>query len=143
MSDSCLYSRGAQGAVLVYDLTQPFSFEHIENWFNRARQLGGEELVTILLGNKIDLINQRQVTTEQGKTLAERLNITHFIETSALNGENVEKAFISMTRQIKILIDSKGLNGIKNAKNLQTSGKVNLSNMENKNNAATRKSSCC
>jgi len=54
------YYRGAQGALLVYDVCRRDSFEHIQKWFERAKQLGGEDLEVVLIGNKNDLpIDQR------------------------------------------------------------------------------------
>jgi Ras family len=49
------YYRGAQGALLVYDVCRRDSFEHIQKWFERAKQLGGEDLEVVLIGNKNDL----------------------------------------------------------------------------------------
>lgn len=81
------YYRGAQGALLVYDVTRRESYDHVKQWFDRAKQLGGEYLEAILVGNKIDVpTHQRQVSTQEGENLAEDLMIP-FIETSALNGK--------------------------------------------------------
>jgi GTPase SAR1 family protein len=49
------YYRGAQGVMLVYDVSSRESFEHVRKWFERAKQLGGEELIAILVGNKCDI----------------------------------------------------------------------------------------
>jgi len=60
--------------------------------------LPGEYLETILVGNKIDLpLHERQVSTVEGEGLAAELGIP-FVETSALNGSNVENAFVRMTQ---------------------------------------------
>jgi Ras-related protein Rab-1A len=123
------YYRGAQGCVLVYDVSSRDSFEHVSKWYDRARQLGGEDLITILVGNKIDLPDhERQVTTQEGELYARELNIP-FLETSALSGSNVESVFVTMTRDIKKLVDSRGLSGIK-GKNLKQAGGVTLANRE-------------
>jgi GTPase SAR1 family protein len=116
--------------LLVYDISQRHSFEHVKQWYNRAKQLGGEELIAILVGNKIDLHSNRQVTTSEGETLAFELDIP-FIETSALNGSNVEKAFVNMTRHIKQSIDKRGLKGIQSDA-LKSSGGVTLTQSEKK-----------
>ena len=124
-----LNSRGAQGALLVYDVTRRDSFDHVINWFERVKQLGGEDLETILVGNKIDLpSHQREVSKEEGERLATELNIP-LIETSALNGSNVESAFVCMTRNIKKSLDRRGLTGVK-GKNLQQAGGVQLARSE-------------
>ncbi len=131
MLAACWGSRGAQGALLVYDVSQRTSFERIKAWYDRAQQLGGQDLEMVLVGNKIDLLaHQRQVRTEEGNTLAEELGIP-FVETSALNGSNVEAAFVCMTRNIKKSLDSRGLTGIKD-KNLKQAGGVTLASKEAK-----------
>ncbi len=123
------YYRGAQGALLVYDVASRDSFEHVQTWYERAKQLGGADLECILIGNKTDLV-QRQVSFEEGSTLAQDLSLA-FIETSALSGSNVEQAFVSMTSAIKSSVDRRNLTGIKD-KNLQSSGGVTLASSENK-----------
>ena len=123
------YYRGAQGALLVYDVTERTSFERVKSWYDRAIQLGGEDIEMVLVGNKTDLpITDRQISTEEGETLAQELGIP-FVETSALNGSNVESAFVTMTRNIKKSVDRRGLTGIK-GKNLQQAGGVQLASKE-------------
>lgn len=115
----------------MYDVTQRTSFERVQVWFDRARQLGGEELESVVVGNKSDQPpHLRQVSTEEGLALAERLGLP-FVETSALNGSNVEAAFVMMTRNIKRSVDARGLTGIKD-KNLQQAGGVMLASKESK-----------
>lgn len=129
-------SRGAQGALLVYDVTSRDSFEHLQRWFDRAKQLGGEEIVAVLVGNKIDLSqSSRVVSTQEGEVLAAQLGIP-FVETSALSGSNVEGAFVCMTKSIKTSIDTRGLTGVK-GKNLRHAGGVQLASKE-----SGRRSSC-
>ena len=122
-------SRGAQGALLVYDVTSRDSYEHVQKWYDRAKQLGGEYLETVLGGNKTDLpAHERQVSAQEGEALAAELGIP-FIETSALNGSNVEGAFVRMTQGIKRSLDKRGLTGVKSG-NLQQVGGVMLANKE-------------
>eukprot|EP01038_Epipyxis_sp_PR26KG_P013598 gene13598-18252_t len=123
------YYRGAQGALLVYDVSREDSFDHVKSWYERAKQLGGEDMETILVGNKNDLpFHNRQVTTSDGEELAAQLGIP-FAETSALSGANVESAFVCMTLNIKKSVDRRGLNGIK-SNNLKKAGGVQLANSE-------------
>jgi len=107
------YYRGAQGALLVYDVSSKDSFENVRKWYDRAKQLGGQDLECVLVGNKTDiLITDRQVTTEEGQERGKEMGIP-FVETSALNGSNVETAFVTMTSNIKKSIDRRGLSGVK------------------------------
>lgn len=125
------YYRGAQGALLVYDVGLKESFEHVKNWYDRAIQLGGQDLVCVLVGNKNDLpIEEVQVSTTEGQLLADELGIP-FLETSALNGTNVEGAFVKMTSNIKASVDRRGLTGVK-AGALKKAGTVELADKERK-----------
>ena len=86
------YYKGAKGSLLVYDITNPKSFENLDKWLSDLKTNGEEKISIILLGNKTDLEEERKITTEQGKEKAEFYKLA-FIETSALNGNNIEKAF--------------------------------------------------
>ena len=113
------YYRGAQGALLVYDVGSRSSFDLVKSWYEKAKMLGGENLVAVLVGNKCDLLpEQRQVSQQEGQDLARSLGIP-FIETSAKSGQNVDDSFVCMTRDIKRKVDQSGLVGaakaVKNA----------------------------
>merc|ERR1712100_293496 len=92
------------------------SFDNVKTWFDRAKQLGGEDIEAILIGNKNDLDEStREVSIEEGQELAHQLNIP-FLETSALSGDHVEQAFVVMTKHIKQRIDKQGKKGIEMSK---------------------------
>lgn len=93
------YYRGAHGVALVYDISNKKSFEDIENWLEDVRKYAKENIVTLLIGNKSDLINQREVSFDDGKKLA-GLHGMIFIETSAKEMTNVNKAMINLTELI-------------------------------------------
>ena len=107
------YYRGATGAMLVFDLGSRDSFVHIKTWYDRARLLGGENIVAVLVGNKSDLPT-REVSREEGEAVARELNIP-YIETSAKNGSGVEDSFTQMSRAMKISVEKQGLVGVKTA----------------------------
>ncbi|CAK72957.1 unnamed protein product (macronuclear) [Paramecium tetraurelia] len=94
------YYKGAHGIILVYDVTDKQSFKDVENWLAEVEKYANENVVRVLVGNKVDLESKREVTSEEGKELADSLNI-RFIETSAKNSSNVEKAFITLANEIK------------------------------------------
>ena len=79
-------------AVVVYDITSKQSFENVTSWIEQARNIRGEDVTIIIVGNKIDLAEKRQVGTEEGQALADKLN-TLFTETSAKVGINVKQLF--------------------------------------------------
>jgi len=96
-----LYFKGCVGAFLVYDCTRPTTFENITNiWLNELLISTGSTLSFVLIGNKIDLKDSQSVLKEEGMELAEEINATEFIETSAKSGENVTNAFKSLSIQI-------------------------------------------
>ncbi len=88
------YFKGAAGIILVYDVCDKASFQNVDYWIKKIKKNADDENVEILLlGNKIDLINERTVTEEDVKTMIETNHeIPHF-ETSAKDSVNVDKAF--------------------------------------------------
>jgi Ras-related protein Rab-11A len=96
-----MYLSGAIGAILVYDLTRKPTFDEVRNkWIKDFRQYAMPEARYILIGNKADLEDKRNVSTADGQALAKELNTGIFLETSARNGQNVEAAFHSLVRDI-------------------------------------------
>ncbi|EUB61616.1 Ras-related protein Rab-10 [Echinococcus granulosus] len=93
------YYRGAMGIMLVYSVTCRKSFENISKWMSNITNLASEEVEKIIVANKTDKVDQRQVSVEEGLAVAERYEVKHF-ETSAMNGTNVEAAFLELTRSI-------------------------------------------
>lgn len=94
------YYKGAHGIIVVYDITDKESFKNIDNWMNEVEKHASDNVSRILVGNKCDLDESRQVTTDEGKELADQYNI-RFMETSAKESANVEEAFTLMTKEIK------------------------------------------
>ena len=93
------YYKGADGIVLVYDVTDEASYDKIRDW--REQILSNtqqEDIGLVLLGNKCDM-EPRNVTEEMGKKMAEELKVSYF-ETSALTGQGIKEAFDQLTRDI-------------------------------------------
>ncbi|VDK50344.1 unnamed protein product [Dibothriocephalus latus] len=76
------YYRGAAGTLLVYDVTRRSTFNHIQTWLSDARRLTSANTVIMLIGNKSDLEDQRDVSYEDAKALADE-NSLMFLECSA------------------------------------------------------------
>ncbi|ORX36054.1 ras-domain-containing protein [Kockovaella imperatae] len=93
------YYRGAQGVVLVYDVSSRQSFDELLKWFTEIDIHCGEGVVKMLVGNKVDKEASRQVTTDEGKTFAERMG-TLFIECSAKTRVGVMEAFQELVMRI-------------------------------------------
>eukprot|EP01084_Bolivina_argentea_P127083 224820_1 len=94
------YYRRCHGILLCYDITHKESFENVSKWNEEIEIYGPTNVCKILIGTNLDLNNRRQVSYNEGKDLATKLNILHFMETSAKTGENVEKAMLLLAEQI-------------------------------------------
>eukprot|EP00347_Sterkiella_histriomuscorum_P001773 403370738 len=86
------YYRGAVGALMVYDVTSQKSFDNVQVWLKELRQFAESNIVVLLVGNKIDLKDKREVRKEDASQFAQEQGIA-FIETSALECSNVDIAF--------------------------------------------------
>ena len=86
------FIRDASVAVIVYDITNANSFHQTSKWIEEVRAERGKDAIIIIVGNKTDLSDKRQVTTEEGEKKANELNVM-FLETSAKAGYNVEQLF--------------------------------------------------
>ena len=93
------YYSGSQAAFIVFDLTNRDSFNNIQTWYVELVDfIGGRDIPIVLVGNKKDLVDQRDITPEEGISMAKYLSETgaskiSYIETSALTGENIDDAF--------------------------------------------------
>ena len=86
------YYKGAKGAFVVYDITKEKTFKNIDKWILDLKANGNEDILIILIGNKLDLEKSREVMVNDVKRKAEELKVAYF-ETSALDGSNIEHAF--------------------------------------------------
>ena len=93
------YYRGADGIVMVYDVTNIESFNHVNEWLIEVSRYAAEGTSRLLVGNKCDKAAERVISTEKGKAFADSLGIS-FIETSAKEATNVEQAFMAMTEEL-------------------------------------------
>jgi Ras-related protein Rab-6A len=86
------YIRDSSVAVVVYDITNKKTFENTRKWVDDVRGERGNDVIIVLVGNKTDLNDKREVTTQQGEEEAKKNNLM-FIETSAKVGHNVKTLF--------------------------------------------------
>ncbi|XP_048140230.1 ras-related protein Rab2BV-like [Rhodamnia argentea] len=93
------YYRGAVGALLVYDITRRETFDNIQRWLRQLRDRADSNIVIMLAGNKCDLNLVRAVQREEGEALANTEGLM-FLETSALDAMNIERAFQASLTQI-------------------------------------------
>ena len=93
------YYKGSKGALVIYDITQKETFANIEKWVNDLKCKGDPKITIIIIGNKSDLEEKRQISKEQGEEKAKSFGCA-FLETSAFSGDNIEKAFEMMVKEI-------------------------------------------
>jgi Ras-related protein Rab-2A len=99
------YFRGASGALLVYDITRPATFQSATSWLADLRQIAEENIVVVLVGNKSDLADAgaggaRKVSREEAEEWCRKNGILGFCETSAKSGEGVERAFREVAERV-------------------------------------------
>ena len=134
------YYRGAVGALLVYDVCKYSSFENVEKWLKELRDHADSQTVVLMTGNKADLKHLRAVNTEEAALFAQKNNLG-FLETSALEGINVEKAFEIVLNEIyqltiRNVIGKKNLTPVGPGRKLEHGEKSYLGK-------DTRDNSCC
>ena len=93
------YYKGAKGALIVYDITNKYTFESVDKWVQDLNSFGDKNLTLLLVGNKSDLEDKRQITKEEGEEKAKSFNLG-FIETSACSGDNIDQAFDIMLKEV-------------------------------------------
>lgn len=103
------YYRGAAGAILVYDITNRESFNHVTSWLAEAKGVANSDIVIVLVGTKLDLESERQVTFLEASTFSQE-NAMMFLETSSVTGECVDEAFFKCARSILTKIETGQIN---------------------------------
>ncbi|XP_077389899.1 RAB6B, member RAS oncogene family a isoform X2 [Festucalex cinctus] len=86
------YIRDSTVAVVVYDITNMNSFQQTSKWIDDVRTERGSDVIIMLVGNKTDLADKRQISIEEGEKRAKELSVM-FVETSAKTGHNVKQLF--------------------------------------------------
>jgi len=98
------YYRGADGVILVYDVTNLDSFKHVEDWLEQVNKYASEDTAKLIVGNKADLVQDKKVQSEDALAFGEKFSID-VIETSAKTADNVDKAFNRLGEK---LIETRG-----------------------------------
>ena len=96
------YFKGAHGILLIYDITAKDSFKELENWLGEVERNANSQVLKILIGNKCDLEDRREISKDEGEAFAMR-NGMQFMETSAKLNTNVNEAFEALA---KIMVES-------------------------------------
>lgn len=136
------YYRGAVGALVVYDISRRSTFDSVARWLDELKTHSETTVARMLVGNKSDLENIRDVSVEEGKSLAEAEGL-FFIETSALDSTNVIKAFEIVIREIYNNISRKVLNSDSYKAELSVNRVSLVSNGADGAKQANSRYSCC
>ena len=137
------YYKGSKGAFVVYDISRKPTFENVDKWIGELKTNASEDVLIMLVGNKSDLEDKREVQIDEAKKKAEQHKIA-FCETSALKGNNIEQAFDSLIDEIAKKVEKEKLSEVKVIKEsipitLDTNEKKEKDNGKNNNN----KKNCC
>ena len=131
------YYRGAQGILLVFDVTEKESFESLNNWLIEIEKNANKNVVKILIGNKCDLEDKRVISYSQAKDFADS-NGLNYVETSAKTNNNVTEAFSEIGKELMEACKDKDFIGNENKKTITISNKTTDLNVENKS-----QNGCC
>ena len=129
------YYNGADGALLIFDVTNKESFERINFWMNELNEKKKlNELRLLLIGNKIDLVNKRIIDKEEAENFAKNNNLSYY-ETSALKNININNIIIDIAKQC--------LNNIKRNDENIINNSINEKKMIIENIGGNKKKKCC
>ena len=128
------YYKGANGILVVYDITNKESFEHLNSWLIEIEKNGNKNVYKLLIGNKSDLEEQRAIKKEEGEEFAS-INGLEFFETSAKANLQVQEAFITLTRDI--------IKTVSKEKPMDLNASIKLKKPGGSNNIPTNKKKCC
>ena len=137
------YYKGAHAIVIVFDITDKDSFEHVKVWMQDIDKFAKQGVMRILVGNKCDLEHQRAVTKDQGNEMALKYGIK-YIETSAKDTINIEELFVNTAKNLMSKQNNNKIGTNNNGQNLYGIDLTNSGNnvsSENKN--ANQNSGCC
>ncbi|KAL2333300.1 hypothetical protein Fmac_014513 [Flemingia macrophylla] len=120
------YYRGAVGALLVYDITKRQTFDNVQRWLRELRDHADSNIVIMMAGNKSDLNHSLS-----------------FLETSALEAYNVEKAFQTILFDIYQIVSKKALAAQEAASSTTTLPQGTTINVSNMSDSAEKRTTCC
>ena len=119
------YYKGAKGVIVLYDICRKKSFENVDKWIDDFKSKADDDAVIILIGNKSDLDDKREVSKEEGESKAQ-MNKFAFMETSAKDNNNVQKAFETLFSEIVKIYKNKNIIDLNDNKERDEGAKKNM-----------------
>nr|QKY15278.1 ras-related protein RIC2 (RIC2) [Polytomella parva] len=135
------YYRGAVGALVVYDITKGVTFANVERWLKELRDHADANTVIMLVGNKSDLKHLRDVPTDLAQKFSAEQGLS-FIETSALESTNVDRAFQQILTEIYHVVSKRALDNDDNRPKLGEGRDVIVVD-QHQEEAPKKKMGCC
>ncbi|KAI8971204.1 P-loop containing nucleoside triphosphate hydrolase protein [Pilobolus umbonatus] len=135
------YFRGAAGALVVYDVCNRDTFIGVRSWLNDVRALANPELVIILVGNKNDKTDEREVSYLEASRFAQEHEMM-FLEASALTGDGVEDMFFKCARSILSKIETGQIDPERSGSGVQF-GDSSLRRMTQRTRSRKKEKACC
>ena len=126
------YYKSAHAIIILYDITQKASFDHIRNWITEIDKFGKQGVLKVIVGNKLDMENNRKITKEVAENLALKYGIKLW-EVSAKDNTNIEEMFLDT---IKTLLE-------KNSKIISEGSSMATNIQLNKNVKNKKNKKCC
>ena len=138
-----VYYKGAKGAFIVYDITSRKTFENIDKWIGEIKERTTDDVKLIIIGNKTDLNNEREVKSEEALIKYQDMDIP-LIETSALEDTNVNEAFINLIKIVYKDIARKEIEERKSISDNKISQGIDLKSMDEEEINENKESfTCC
>ena len=131
------YYRSAIGALLIYDITRRDTFQHLQEWMEEVNANGNEAMQVLLIGNKTDLENEREVAYEEGKAFADKHKLK-FLEITATDYKKVETAFNTLSESILAKIDKGEISELTTG--IKVSDDIKIDPLSSR---PTKKEKCC
>ena len=134
-SITAAYYKGAKGAMIVYDVTSKTTFDNVDKWHNEIKDKANKNINIMMIGNKTDLKDSIQVTSEMSESKATALEIP-VMETSALDASNVKQAFYQLLGEMYKSVS--GITGGEGTSDTKVSSGMSLATGETET-----KKTCC
>ena len=118
------YYKSAHAIIIIYDITEINSFEHVKNWMIDIDKFAKQGVLKTLVANKTDLEEQRKIKKEEGESIAKKYGV-NFFEVSAKDNKNIDELFLDIAKSLLVKNDN-GLNEENVSNIVLNNNKINL-----------------